>query len=637
VLPVFVAVASVAMVALYAILPAWARAATGSSAKVAAATGSETFWALDWGAGVYSQIQATPVYAGEHCVVYKADGALFHPFLADALGTIFDTAVYPALTEAYGPEPRPGIDGDLRVAILVYDFRDATVDGSFNYRDIDPGNSTRSNRREMFYLNAQALAVEPQNMGALAAHEFAHLIIHYRDVMLDPSPSASAESTWLVEGLATYAEHLAGYDGRAKSQLKAFVDHPDTSLTLWTGWRQNYGASYAFVSYLAERQGRTFLRTLIDQPLDGITGINAALGGAGTFDELYDDWVVANFLDGRAPASPPYAYSDLTVSAQARELSGAVPLVGTAEATDFGAVYLDFPATPEKAAFQAVVDGADGAPLQAALISWDSEGVLSPSVIRLRLANPATASTVTAPAGYDRHTLAVWARSTVGAADSFGFRYSGSPDPPGGVQFLDMGGGDPYYKYVATLLARGVVSGREVPSGSGLWFFMGRDAVLRAQFAKMIMESVGLHTPEIERLGTPSFHDVRPTYDKYGYPQAYPYDYVEEAAALGIVTGYAGGIFRPYSPITRSQLILMITRGAAAAHRPLATYVGSRRVFADVPTSHPRYREIMTAYEARIFDGSPGGDGRLYFYPDSSAGRNHVAKMTANLCGYLGR
>jgi len=81
--------------------------------------------------------------------------------------------------------------------------------------------------------------------------------------------------------------------------------------------------------------------------------------------------------------------------------------------------------------------------------------------------------------------------------------------------------------------------------------------------------------------------------------------------------------------------VLMITRGAAAAGKPLPAYTGSERVFADVPPSHPYYREIMAAYRAGIMSGSVGSDGRLYFRPYSYATRNHVAKMTANLIGCL--
>ena len=92
----------------------------------------------------------------------------------------------------------------------------------------------------------------------------------------------------------------------------------------------------------------------------------------------------------------------------------------------------------------------------------------------------------------------------------------------------------------------------------------------------------------------------------------------------------SGGAFFPNSDIKRAHLVLMITRGARAAGKPLPLYTGNTKVFADVPVSHPYYKEIMTAYTAGILSGSTGTDGRLYFRPDSPASRNHVAKMTAD-------
>jgi hypothetical protein len=144
------------------------------------------------------------------------------------------------------------------------------------------------------------------------------------------------------------------------------------------------------------------------------------------------------------------------------------------------------------------------------------------------------------------------------------------------------------------------------------------------------MLATGLHTLGVDNADDPTFTDVR-QWDTNGYP----YDYVEEAVNARIVTGFSDGTFRPYSPITRAQLVLMITRGAAAIPRPLTEYTGNATIFVDVPPSHPYYREIMTAYVAGILSGSVGPDGRMYFYPYASATRNQVAKMTANLVALL--
>ncbi len=619
---------------------------SGPSARAVAepSVGSvSTFWAENWSTGTYSQIQATAKFVGSHVVVYVADGALYTDSAAASLGNSFDSTVYPTLTSAYGSEPDPGIDGDSHVVILVYDFHDylpGSVDGSFYPPDIDPpagdpNNKAHSNRREMFYLNDRALSLEPGSAVAVAAHEFAHLIIHYQNVMLDTFSHGSAQAQWLEEGLAMYAEHLCGYDDRADSMLGAFTHSSDTDLTFWGGGdRASYGASYSFVRYLAGREGPAFINALVQQHLDGVAGINAVFQGLGIFDDfdsVFDDWILAGFLDTRSPRVWPYVFDDIDVAMGITGLTGASPVRGTEDVKNYGAVYLNFPASDTSTVFQAVIDGDDGAPLQAALVSWDSEGAFYPNIKRLVLDNAATGDTVSGPAGYDRHTLVIWSRGAVGQDVSFGFKYSGASDPPGGIQFLDKAGSDPYYDNVAHLLARGVVSGYEIPSGSGLWFFKGSNNVTRAQFAKMIMLAVGLHTTAIDNPDHPTFTDVPLS------PTGYPYDFVEEAAALKIVAGFGDGTFRPGANITRGQLAAMIVRGAQAAGRPLPLYSGNARVFADVPVSHSPdslYMNVMAAYSAGILNGT-WVNGILCFNPSSPATRDHVAKMTDNLMGRM--
>lgn len=627
------AVAAVCLAALLAVL-----VFPGSASAAPAVGDIDTFWTLDWGANSYVQKQASVRWAGEHAVIYVAKDALLADTLVASLGVAFDSNIYPTLTAAYGAEPNPGIDGDSRVVILIYDFHDnpiGSIQGAFFARDLAPDGDGHSNLREMFHLNLQAVISEPQNAGALAAHEFAHLILYYRDAMLDPSHGAP-ESSWLSEGFTTYAEHLCGYNQRVDSLLRSFALQPSTNLTQWLGMRENYGASYAFMRYLAQRQGTDFIRALVEQPLDGAAGVNAVLQSQGaftSFNQLFDDWVVACFVDGTPSQVWPYFFDELTVSTTPVTLVGTEPILGEAQGPNYGAAYLDFPPSSPAEIFRAVIDGVDESPLQAALISWDSSGGLFPVVQRFTLSSGIAGGTVTASAGYDRHTLAVWARGSVGTGGSFEFVYSGASDPAGGIVFLDTSGSDPYYPDVATLLERGVISGKEIPAGSGLYFFAGRDELWRAQFAKMIMESTGLHTAEIDNLGRPSFTDVPLVREGGGY-KAYPYDYVEEAVALGVVKGYPNGTFLPYSPVTRGQLVAMIVRGAVAAGKPMPMYEGSAKVFADVPVSHTFYREIMTAYYAGIFQGS-SQNGKLYFDPYSKAVRNHVARMTANFVRYL--
>ncbi len=604
---------------------------------------TETFHAVDWGADRDIRLAATVRLVGQHCILYVEKGYPVPPSFLDELASTFDQVVYPTLTSLMGPAPDPGIDGEHRIVILLYDFRDPQyqVQGMFLGEDMDPlgPSDPDSNRRDMFSLNLPAMLVDWEQAEATSAHELAHLLMFYRDYLLDPSPRREYEgeaATWLEEGIAKYAELATGYGDRANEQLRSFEQSPTKDLTSWSDLNSDYGASYAFVAYLVDRYGPGLIRELVDQPLDGIAGIDATLQARGVFDDfdsLFDDWVIANFLDGRPPSAPGWSYGPLTVAVEPKAAPWPLPWVGADRTPDYGAVYLDAQPSDAAVAIRAVIDGDQRAPLRAALISWDSAGVKIPEVTYIQLVPSTNGGAAAGPAGYDRHTLVVWAKRGT-TSQTYGFHFSLAANRSDGVQFLDMGSDHRFYPYVSMLLERGVVSGKEVPPSSGLWYYQPDENVKRAQFAKMVVEAVGLHTQTVESIDAPSFPDVRPAYDDHGELLAYPFDYVEEAAAAGIVGGYADGWFRPWDPLKRIQLVRMILRAAAAAGHPFAPYQGSETVFADIPPSSPFYADAMTGYENGIMTGTvEGGVRRLN--PGDPATRGQVAKMTANLLSGL--
>ncbi len=118
--------------------------------------------------------------------------------------------------------------------------------------------------------------------------------------------------------------------------------------------------------------------------------------------------------------------------------------------------------------------------------------------------------------------------------------------------FSDIAG-SPYRMAIESLAATNVIGGY----GDGT--FRAANLVLRAQFAKMIDLSLGLGV--YEGAETVPFTDVeRPDDDLY------PDDYVAVAAANGLIKGFGGGIFRPYTPISRAQLLTMVVRAAEGFH-----------------------------------------------------------------------
>src|SRR5680860_1527860 len=202
-------------------------------------------------------------------------------------------------------------------------------------------------------------------------------------------------------------------------------------------------------------------------------------------------------VDGRPPVTYSFHYDTLDIQPSVVNLQGPLPYVGTIRVPNYGAVYLDLPLTSGDVTVSVTVDGVDGAPLQAALIGWDGEGLHSPTVSRFTVDSGSAGGWVVmepGTTGYDHHTLALWARGQEGVQQEYSVRVNVSTGADGGPRFLDVGADHVFYPYIAALAESGVVVGTEVPPGSGLFYFRPYEEVLRAQLAKMIMGAMGLHT-----------------------------------------------------------------------------------------------------------------------------------------------
>ncbi|MEE8442462.1 MAG: hypothetical protein V3S37_01825 [Dehalococcoidia bacterium] len=163
-----------------------------------------------------------------------------------------------------------------------------------------------SNEREMIYLDTSALTLDSSGYLGTLAHEFIHAIQFRAD---------STEDTWVSEGLAEIGKVIAGYTSGFRG---AFLTSPSISLTLWPGIPgasiPHYGASSLFMEYLAQQYGTESLGVLMEEQTDGIRGIEAYLTSIGAdrnFQEVFADWVVANYLDD--PQGGIYSYPEGTV------------------------------------------------------------------------------------------------------------------------------------------------------------------------------------------------------------------------------------------------------------------------------------------------------------------------------------
>jgi immune inhibitor A len=122
-------------------------------------------------------------------------------------------------------------------------------------------------------------------------HEFEHAIHFDHD---------SDEPSWVDEGMADLAPFLAGY-GHSRGHLEYYLTYHRTPLTIWGGGLEDYGESYLFQLYLLENfGGPAFIKALVNEQANGIAGIEnqlTAFGYGTSFNNIYRDWTLANYLD----------------------------------------------------------------------------------------------------------------------------------------------------------------------------------------------------------------------------------------------------------------------------------------------------------------------------------------------------
>ena len=194
----------------------------------------------------------------------------------------------------------------------------------------------------------------------------------------------------------------------------------------------------------------------------------------------------------------------------------------------------------------------------------------------------------------------------------------------GDRRFLDVTTATPGSSAVERLVAAGQMGGYDDN------YFGPFDPMTRAQFAKVAVLVAGLHTPGVEAVASPTFVDVPVQLDSNGAPIEYPFDFVEEAVAAGLISGLPeqGGErrFDPSGDITRLQLAHMVARmarllkGYPETLEPTGVPVGA---FRDVPADALADVQMV----ARL--GLMNGYDAARFGPWDKALRSHVAVVMA--------
>jgi hypothetical protein len=240
----------------------------------------------------------------------------------------FDTVIYPTDTSVFG-EPLARGDEGQKTWILIYNIRDGAyydctettyIAGYFSASESAENNKNIMHLDTYDWLNRTGPdAARPYLYEGVFAHEFEHLI-HF-----DQDPD---EESWVDEGLADLAGFLCGYGHSAGHIAYYMVYHPLTSLTFWGGGLESYGASYLFELYLYEHYGKSaFVSALVQEQANGIQGIEntlVAFGYKDTFDKIFDNWTIANYLDTDKKGDK-YGYDSLKIGSAADTWGYTIP------------------------------------------------------------------------------------------------------------------------------------------------------------------------------------------------------------------------------------------------------------------------------------------------------------------------
>jgi hypothetical protein len=186
--------------------------------------------------------------------------------------------------------------------------------------------------------------------------------------------------------------------------------------------------------------------------------------------------------------------------------------------------------------------------------------------------------------------------------------------------FTDVGPSDSYRPAIIGMARKGIVSGRQC---GWSWQVRPRDAVKRAQFAKMIDGVMSIPVDEAMEIPFSDLGQDDPN-------NLYPHEYVAAAAANGITTGVRPGEFVPYDPIKRAQVVTMIVRAAnqlwpGLLDTPPSDWAPRLSSFVDA-THGPAMRSAE--YNGLLNNLSGFGSS---WNPWSQASRGEVAQMLWNL------
>lgn len=257
------------------------------------------------------QVQTKLRYITDHLYFWIEDGVLYDQQALQRLCEAFENQIYPTDRAYFGEEWSPGVDNDPHLYVVYARGLGGNVAGAFSASDEYPPEAREfSNAHEMFVISADLVNLNGGFIYGTMAHEFQHMIHWHQD---------RNEETWLSEGFSTLAQLVNGYKIGGSDFI--FSGNPDLQLNTWPNGNDTipyYGASYLFAAYFLDRFGQETIKDLIALPENGLEGVDRILeqvaatdpetGSPVRADDVFGDWVVANYMNDPKVEDGRYAY-----------------------------------------------------------------------------------------------------------------------------------------------------------------------------------------------------------------------------------------------------------------------------------------------------------------------------------------
>ena len=308
---------------------------------------TRAFWVTDATTGERQEVTARLRVQTERVAMWVEEEVWHDVRQLEQAATFFETQVYSTTRAAFGSEWTPGVDNDPHIYILhATGLGEGVVGYTSSVDEFPRALYPFSNEAEMITVHADYSPLrsgEGTGVGwgstvyrALLVRQFQRLIQWNHD---------RNEERWVKEGLAELAVRLNRLDPGGLE--RAYLEHPDTSLTAWEDDEAtaHRGAAYLFATYFHERFGDEGTRTLVAEPLNGAAGFDATLADLGTsltFEDLFAEWLAANYLDGEPEVEDRrYRYSSLDLERPAPvAIYEDYPVTMDASVQQFGADYV---------------------------------------------------------------------------------------------------------------------------------------------------------------------------------------------------------------------------------------------------------------------------------------------------------